>query len=327
MDQRSRIYVAGMSTLMGSALVRELRRQGYVNLLALDEEEPDLSEASAVDAFFARFGPEVVFLAGGRTAGIRGNEQFPADLMLNNLLVECHIVDRAFRHGVRQLLYLASSCCYPRACSQPMRVESLLTGPLEPTNEAYALAKLAGIGLCRAYASQHGVRFISVIPGDTFGPQDDFKTEESHVVPALLHRIHEAKVSGEATVAIWGTGMPRRDFVYADDLADACITVMQRYRGLDPINVSAGMDLSIRNLAELLKDIVGFRGTLEFDTGRPDGMPLKVLDTSELQKLGWRPRTPLRDALQVTYTWFLEHEQQRTLEATSGLTVPGESKR
>jgi GDP-L-fucose synthase len=327
MDQRSRIYVAGMSTLMGSALVRELRRQGYVNLLALDQEEPDLSEASAVDAFFARFAPEVVFLAGGRTAGIRGNQQFPADLMLNNLLVECHIVDRAFRHGVRQLLYLASSCCYPRACSQPMRVESLLTGPLEPTSEAYALAKLAGIGLCHAYASQHGVCFISVIPGDAFGPQDDFNREESHVVPALLRRMHEAKVSGAATVGIWGTGMPRRDFVFADDLADACITVIQRYRGLDPINVSAGMDLSIRNLAELLKDIVGFRGTLEFDTSRPDGMPFKVLDTSELQKLGWRPRTPLRDALQITYTWFLEHEQRRMLEVTSGLTVPGESKR
>jgi GDP-L-fucose synthase len=327
MDQQSRIYVAGMSTVIGAALVRELRRQGYMNLLAADGDEPDLSEAGAVDGFFGRFAPEVVFLAGGRTAGIRGNQLLPADLMLNNLLVECHVVDRAFRHGVRQLLYLASSCCYPRACSQPMREESLLTGPLEPTNQAYALAKLAGIGLCRAYASQHGVRFISVIPGDAFGPRDDFRAEESHVVAALLARMHEAKVSGAAKVAIWGTGMPRRDFVYADDLADACITVMQRYRGLGPINVSAGTDTSIRNLAELIKDVVGFRGSLEFDTSRPDGMPLKVLDTRELQKLGWRPRTPLRDALQITYTWFLEHEQQRTLEATGGLPVPGESRR
>jgi GDP-L-fucose synthase len=326
-DQRSRIYVAGMSTVIGAALVRVLRRQGYVNLLAVDGNEPDFTEAGAVDAFFARFTPDVVFLTGGRTAGIRGNQLLPADLMLNNLLVECHVVDRAFRHGVRELLYLASSCCYPRACPQPMRVESLFTGPLEPTNEAYALAKLAGIGLCRAYASQHGVRFVSVIPGDTFGPRDDFSPEESHVVAALLRRMHEAKVSDAATVAIWGTGMPRRDFVYADDLADACITVMQRYGGLGAINVSAGMDMSIRSLAELIKDVVGFRGTLEFDTSRPNGMPLKVLDTSELQKLGWRPRTSLRDALQVTYTWFLEHEQQRTLEATGGLPVRGESRR
>jgi GDP-L-fucose synthase len=312
-----------MSTVIGAALVRELRRQGYVNLLAADGDEPDLSEAGAVDAFFARFAPEVVFLAGGRTAGIRGNQLLPADMMLNNLLVECHVVDRAFRHGVRELLYLASSCCYPRACSQPMRVESLLTGPLEPTNEAYALAKLAGIGLCRAYASQHGVRFISVIPGDAFGPQDDFSPEESHVVAALLRRMHEAKVSGAAKVVIWGTGMPRRDFVFADDLADACITVMQRYRGLGPINVSAGTDLSIRDLAELLKEVVGFRGTLKFDTSKPDGMPLKVLDTSELQELGWRPHTPLRAALQITYAWFLEHEQQRALEAAGGLPSRG----
>jgi GDP-L-fucose synthase len=316
-----------MSTLVGAALVRELRRQGYVNLLAADGDEPDLSEAAAVDAFFARFAPEVVFLAGGRTAGIRGNQQFPADLMLNNLLVESHIVDRAFRHGVRQLLYLASSCCYPRACSQPMRVESLLTGPLEPSNEAYALAKLAGIGLCRAYAQQHGVRFITVIPGDAFGPRDDFNPEEAHVVAALLRRMHEAKLSGAATVAIWGTGTPRRDFVYADDLADACITVMQRYKGLGPINISAGMDLSIRSLAELLKDVVGFRGTLEFDTTKPDGMPLKVLDPSELKRLGWRPRTPLRDALQATYAWFVEQQRQRAPEAAGGLHVPGESRR
>ncbi len=327
MDQRSRIYVAGISTVIGAALGRELQRQGYMNLLAADGDEPNLSEAGSVDAFFARFEPEVVFLAGGRTAGIRGNQQLPADLMLNNLLVECHVVDRAFRHGVRELLYLASSCCYPRTCSQPMRVESLLTGPLEPTNEAYALAKLAGIGLCSAYASQHGVRFISVIPGDAFGPQDDFNPEESHVVAALLRRMHEAKVSGAARVTIWGTGMPRRDFVYADDLADACITVMQRYGGLGPINVSAGMDLTIRNLAELIKDVVGFRGTLEFDTSRPDGMPLKVLDTSELQKLGWRPHTSLRNALQVTYKWFLEHEQQRTVEVTGGRPAPRESRR
>lgn len=325
MDQRSRIYVAGMSTPIGSALVRELRRQGYANLLAADGE-PDLTSADAVDAFFARLMPEVVFVAGGRSAGIRGNQQFPADLMLDNLLVECHVIDSAFRRGVRQLLYLASSCCYPRECPQPMRVESLLTGHLEPTSETYALAKLAGIGLCRAYARQYRVRFISVIPGDAFGPGDDFSPEESHVVAGLIRRMHLAKMSGAATVAVWGTGTPRRDFVYADDLADACITVMQRYEGIGPINVSAGMDLSVGELAQLIKDVVGFRGALEFDTSKPDGMPLKVLDTSELQRLGWKPRTTLRDALQVTYAWLVEQERQRALEAAGGLPVPGEGR-
>lgn len=326
MDRRTRVYVAGGATLLGAALLRELRRQGYNTLLAADGREPDLIDARAVEAFFDASAPEVVFVAAGRSAGIRGNEQFPADLMLDNLLVESHVIHSAFRHGVRHLLYLASSCCYPRACPQPMRVESLLTGHLEPTNEAYALAKLAGIGLCRAYARQHGVRFISVIPGDAFGPGDDFSPEESHVVPALLRRTHEAKANSAPAVAIWGTGRPRRDFAYADDVADACIAVLLRYEGLGPINVSAGMDLSIGELAQLIKGVVGFRGALEFDTTRPDGMPLKVLDTSELRGLGWRPRTPLRDALGATYAWFVEHERKRTLEAPGGLPVPGESR-
>lgn len=320
MDQRTRIYVAGPGTLIGAALVRELRRQGYANLLAAGGDEPELTDAQAVDAFFARSAPEVVFVAGGKSAGIRGNQQFPADLMLHNLLVECHVLHSAFGHGVRHLLYLASSCCYPRECSQPMRVESLLTGHLEATNEAYALAKLAGIGLCHAYARQHGVRFISAIPGDAFGPGNDFSPEESHVVPALLRRMHEAKLAGAASVGIWGTGTPRRDFVYADDLADACIAVMQRYEGLGPINVSAGTDLSIEEVARLIKGVVGFRGALEFDTSKPDGMPLKILDTSELQALGWRPRTPLRDALQATYAWFVEQERHRVVEAGSAVS-------
>ncbi len=324
MDQRTRIYVAGTGTLIGAVLGRELRRQGYANLLGADGDEPELTDAQAVDAFFARYAPEVVFVAGGKSAGIRGNQQFPADLMVNNLLVECHVLHSAFRHGVRHLLYLASSCCYPRDCPQPMRVESLLTGHLEPTNEAYALAKLAGIGLCRAYAWQHGVRFISAIPGDVFGPVHAFSPEDSHVVPALLRRMHEAKLVNAPAVAVWGTGTPRRDFVYADDLADACIVVMQQYEGLGPINLSGGCDLSIGEVARLIKDVVGYRGTLEFDTSKPDGMPLKILETSELRALGWRPRTPLSDALEEMYEWFVEQERHRVVESGSAVSTSRE---
>lgn len=326
MDQQARIYVAGMNTRIGAALVRVLRRYGYANLLGVDKDELEHTQAGEVDAFFARTPPEFVFLAGGRSGGIQANQLFPAELMLNNLLIECHVIHSAFRYGVVHLLYLASSCCYPRSCPQPMRVESLLTGSLESTSEAYALAKLAGIGLCRAYAKQHGARFMSAIPGDVFGPWDDFSTEDSHVIPALMRRMHEAKLAQAPSVAIWGTGTPRRDFVYADDLADACIAVMQRYEGLGPINLSGGCDLSIGEVARLIKDVVGYRGALQFDTSKPDGMPLKILDTSELRVLGWRPRTPLRDALQATYEWFVEQERQGGGVRERRLPIAGESR-
>lgn len=309
MEQSARIYVAGMQTPLGSALLRVLRQQGYANLVGVEEGEPDLSDAAQVEAFFARTRPEYVFVAGGKSGGIRANQKYPALLMRDNLLVECHIIHSAHRHHVKKLLYLASSCCYPRECPQPMRVVSLMTGPLEPTNEAYALAKITGMSLCRAYAQQYGAPFLSAIPADAFGPGDDFSPEDSHVVPALIRRMHDAKTSGADAVEIWGTGRPRREFVYTDDVADACIFAMHRHDGPEPINLGGGAALSIGEVAAVIKEVVRYAGAVRFDTSRPDGMPVKVLDSSALLGLGWRPKTPLRDALRATYEWFLKEEE------------------
>lgn len=308
MEPQARIYVAGMATPIGAALVRVLRRHGYANLVGAGKGEPDLTDGAEVDAFFARTRPEYVFLAGGKSGGIQANLKYPAVLMRDNLLAESHVVHSAHRHGVQKLLYLASSCCYPRDCPQPMRAESLMTGRLEPTNEAYALAKLAGIGLCRAYAEQHGARFLSAIPADAFGPGDDFSPEDSHVVPALIRRMHGAKITSAPTVDIWGTGRPRREFVYTDDVADACLFVMLQYEGREPINLGGGAPLSIEDVAAVIKEVVEYPGALRFDESKPDGMPVKVLDSSPLLGLGWRPKTPLREALRATYAWYLREE-------------------
>ncbi|MBM4048356.1 MAG: GDP-L-fucose synthase [Planctomycetes bacterium] len=305
MDKQSRIYVAGAETLIGSALLRQLERQGHRNLVGQPGHAPDLADGAQVDAFFARTKPEFVFFAAGKSGGIRANQKYPADLMIDNLLAACHVIQAAHRHGVKKLLYLASSCSYPKHCPQPMRVESLLTGPLEPTNEAYAVAKLAGLKLCQAYRQQHGANFICGIPADAFGPGDDFSPEDSHVVPALIRRMHEAKLAHAASVEIWGTGSPRREFIFADDLADACLFAMRHYDGPEPLNLGGGSNLSIKELAETIQAVVGFAGELRFDTSKPDGMPLKGLDSSRLLALGWRPQTPFRDALEATYQWFL----------------------
>jgi len=305
LDKQSRIYVAGAEALIGAALVRQLDRQGYRNLVGQPGDAPDLADGAQVDAFFARTKPEFVFFAAGKSGGIRANQKYPADLMIDNLLAACHVIQAAHRHGVKKLLYLASSCSYPKHCPQPMRVESLLTGPLEPTNEAYAVAKLAGLKLCQAYRQQHGANFICGIPADAFGPGDDFSPEDSHVVPALIRRMHEAKLAHAASVEIWGTGSPRREFIFADDLADACLFAMRHYDGPEPLNLGGGSNLSIKELAETIQAVVGFAGELRFDTSKPDGMPLKGLDSSRLLALGWRPQTPFRDALEATYQWFL----------------------
>jgi len=305
LDKQSRIYVAGAETLIGSALLRQLERQGHRNLVGQPGHAPDLADGAQVDAFFARTKPEFVFFAAGKSGGIRANQKYPADLMIDNLLAACHVIQAAHRHGVKKLLYLASSCSYPKHCPQPMRVESLLTGPLEPTNEAYAVAKLAGLKLCQAYRQQHGANFICGIPADAFGPGDDFSPEDSHVVPALIRRMHEAKLAHAASVEIWGTGSPRREFIFADDLADACLFAMRHYDGPEPLNLGGGSNLSIKELAETIQAVVGFAGELRFDTSKPDGMPLKGLDSSRLLALGWRPQTPFRDALEATYQWFL----------------------
>jgi len=310
LERNCRVYVAGGQTLIGAAILRQLEWQGYTNIVGKPGEEPDLTDAGAVDNFFSRRLPEYVFVAAGKSGGIEANQKYPAELMLDNLLVECHVIQSAFRHESKKLLYLASSCCYPKHCPQPMRVESLLTGPLEPTNEAYAVAKIAGIKLCQAYRQQYGVNFIVGIPANAFGPGDDFSSEDSHVIAALIRKMHQAKLSVGPSVEIWGTGTPRREFIYADDLANACLFVMQRYDGAEPINLGGSTDLSIGELAQLIKEIVDYEGELRFDTSRPDGMPLKALDSSPLMTMGWRSEMPFRDALTETFNAYLQSQQE-----------------
>lgn len=310
MDRDAKIYVAGADTLPGRALVRRLAHHGYRNVLNAASSSPDLRDPGQVDAFFAETHPGYVFVAGGKSGGIRANQRHPAELMLDNLVLVCNVVDGARRHGVKKLLYLASSCVYPKHASPPMQIDALLTGPLESTSEAYALAKLAGIKLCQACRRQYGADFISGIAADIFGPGDDFNPDDSHVLAALMQRMHAAKVEERRTVEIWGTGTPRREFIFADDLADACIFVMRVYSDAAPINLGGGLDLSIRELAGLIKDAVGYTGELHFDTSRPDGMPFKALNSNVLQALGWRPSVPFASALAQTYEWFLQLERR-----------------
>jgi len=317
MDKEARICVAGTDTLMGGAIVRELKGQGYSCIAPSADEEPAWSDEHAVAEYMQRTQPEYVFVAAGKSAGILGNQQYPAALMLDNLRVAANVIDSAYHCGVQKLLYLASSCCYPKHCAQPMRVESLLSGPLEPTSEPYALAKLAGIKLCQAYRRQYGANFVVGILGDAFGPGDDFSAENSHVIPALIRRMHEAKAAGADSVVIWGSGSPRREFMLSDELAGACIHVMQHYEGPRPINLAGAPALSIREAAESIREVVGFEGELVFDTTKPDGMPMKGLDSTPLRELGWSPCTSFRKAVQQTYRWFLGNA------AKEGTTVGG----
>lgn len=308
-ERHAAIYVAGGQTLIGSALLRQLASQGYTNVVGAPPDEPNLCSAAAVDEFFRRTRPRYVIFAAGKSGGIQANRSFPADLMLNNLLSACHVIDAAHRYGAKKLLYQASSCSYPKLCPQPMAVESLWSGPLEPTNDAYATAKLAGITLCQAYARQHGDNFISGIPANAFGIEDDFSPEGGHVIPALIGKLHRAKVESQPVVTIWGTGTPRREFIFADDLADACLFVMREYNDTrTPINLGCGVDLSIRETAEKIREVVGYRGELVFDSTRPDGMPLKSLDSTRLIQLGWRSRTSILAALNKTYDAYLQRE-------------------
>ena len=303
MDLLARIYVAGRSTLTGRALLKRLGERGFNRVI--DDVEPDLTDQRSVSEFFRRTKPEYVFLVAGKVSGIAGNQQIPADLMLDNLSIVTNVIPAAWNIHARKLLYVASSCIYPKAASQPFQVSSLGTGPLEPTSEPYALAKLAGVKLCEAYRRQHNAAFISAISGDAYGPGDDFSIENSHVAAGLLRRIHEAKDAQRPFVEIWGSGSPRREFIYADDLADACIFAMQRYDAADPVNLGSGCDVSIAELAELIKNVVGYTGELRFDTGKPDGMPFKALDSSALRQLGWTPRWTLEEGLRETYQSYM----------------------
>jgi GDP-L-fucose synthase len=299
-----RVFVAGHRGLVGSALVRRLEGKGFDRLLLRTRAELDLTDAGAVDRFFAGERPQYVFLAAAKVGGIVANDTYPADFIRDNLAIELNVIDAAHRHGAEKLLFLGSSCVYPKHAPQPMKEEHLLTGVLEPTNEAYAIAKIAGIKLCEAYRRQYGASFISVMPTNLYGPNDNFDLETSHVLPALIRRFHEAKLSGAPSVTLWGTGTPRREFLHVDDLADACVFAMRNYDAAELVNVGWGRDISIRELAELVARIVGYTGGLAWDTTRPDGTPRKLLDTSRLAALGWTPRIELEDGVRRTYEWY-----------------------
>lgn len=314
MDKGSKIFIAGKNTLTGGALVRKLAEEGYANLYDELGSNADLTDPVEVDRAFSSISPDYVFLAAGKSGGISANLKYPADLIRDNLQVITNVIHYSYMRGVKKLVYMASSCCYPRECPQPIREEYLLTGPFEPTNDAYSAAKVAGIKMCQAYNKQYGTNFVSVIPPNFFGPGDDFHPENSHVVAALIRKMHEAKMREEEMVEIWGTGNPRREFVYVDDIADAAIFIMDRYNDSEPINAGGGSDLSIREMAMQIKEAVGYRGELRFNTSQPDGMPVKLLDSSKLMKRGWKPKTSIKSALLNTYNWYLQ-EQKNTAQS------------
>lgn len=303
----AKIYVAGHGGLVGAALVRRLRADGYENLLTRTRGELDLADREAVEAFFDEQRPDYVFDAAARVGGIKANRDYPAEFIRDNILIRMNVIDSAWRFGARKSLFLGSSCIYPKLAPQPLREEYLLTGPLEPTNEWYAIAKISGIKVCQAYRKQYGFIAINPMPTNLYGPGDNFQPDTSHVLPALIRKCHEAKVAGRDRVEIWGTGAPKREFLYVDDLADACLFLMNHYDDDEIINVGTGEDLSIAELARIVQGIVGFEGVLEFDTSKPDGTPRKLLDVSRINELGWRYRTPLRDGIERTYRWFLSH--------------------
>jgi GDP-L-fucose synthase len=307
MNRDASIFVAGERGLVGSALVRALESRGFTHLLSMPRAALDLREQLAVDRFFAERRPEYVFMAAAKVGGIAANDRYPADFIRDNLLIQNNLIDAAHRHGVRKFCFLGSSCIYPRLAPQPLREDSLLTGPLEPTNEWYAVAKIAGIKMCQAYARQYEFRAISAMPTNLYGPGDNFDLQSSHVLPALIRKFHEAKAAGSAAVTVWGSGSPRREFLHVDDLADALCLLMESYDSPEIINVGCGADVTIAELATLVRDVVGFNGEIVFDRSKPDGTPRKLLDVTKMTELGWKPRIGLRDGIHSTYQWFLEH--------------------
>ncbi len=302
------IFVAGHRGLVGSALVRRLGEDGYRNLLTVGREEVDLRSQTAVDAWFAEHRPRYVFLAAGLVGGVQANSDRPAEFLYDNLLIHATVVEASRRYEVDKLLYLGSSCIYPKEAEQPIVEEQLLTGPLEETNEGYALAKITGIKLCQFYRRQFGCNFVSVMPTNLYGPHDNFDLESSHVIPALMRKFHEARSKGEDEVEVWGTGQPRREFLHVDDLADACVYLMEHYEEDGHLNVGTGEDLTIAELAGLVRDVVHPGAGLRFNTDKPDGIARKVLDVSRLHRLGWKHRIELADGVRATYAWFRDHE-------------------
>ncbi len=305
MEKFAKIYVAGHRGLVGSALVRALRARGYDNLVMATRQDLDLRDQSASRALYQAHRPEYVFVAAAKVGGILANNTYPADFIYDNLMIESNVIHGAYEFGVRKLLFLGSTCIYPSFAPQPLKEEYLLTGPLEPTNEPYAVAKIAGIKLCQAYHGQHGCRFISAMPTNLYGPGDNFDLQTSHVLPALIRKFHEAKLHRAASAAVWGSGAPRREFLHVDDCADACLFLMQNYEHREIVNIGVGSDISIRDLADLIRRVVGFAGEIHFDASKPDGTPRKLVDVSKIEGLGWKARISLEEGIRSTYEWYL----------------------
>jgi len=310
MDKSDKIFVAGYRGMVGSALMRRLEAEAFSNVVTRERAQLDLTDESAVAKFFAEEKPDIVILAAAKVGGIKANNDYPVEFLVENLRIQNNVIRSAYDNGVRKLLFLGSSCIYPKFAPQPIAESALLTGPLEQTNEAYAIAKIAGIKLCQAFFCEYGANFISAMPTNLYGPNDNFDLETSHVLAALLRKAHEAKMHNDQKLIVWGTGKPRREFLHVDDLASACLLLLEKYDSPEIINVGCGEDSSIRELAELICEVVGFDGELAWDTTKPDGTPRKLLDVSKIRALGWKPAIPLRDGIKRTYNWFVANFAQ-----------------
>lgn len=310
MDKKSKIYIAGHRGMVGSALLRKLNKEGYSNLIFRTSKELDLMRQTDVENFFEQEKPEYVFLAAAKVGGIHANNTYPAEFIYNNLMIESNIIHSSYKYGVKKLLFLGSSCIYPKFADQPIKEEYLLTGALEATNEAYAIAKITGIELCKFYRRQYGCDFISAMPTNLYGINDNFDLQTSHVLPALIRKIHEAKVNNQSEVVMWGTGKPKREFLYVDDLAEACIYLMDKYSDEMHVNVGTGEDVEIRELIEIIQDVIGYNGKIINDLSKPDGTPRKLLDVSLLHNTGWKHKIDLEEGIRKVYKWYLEQNNQ-----------------
>ncbi len=318
MEKRSSIYIAGHCGLVGSAILRNLQSKGYKNFILRTHKELDLEIQRDVEDFFERERPDYVFLAAAKVGGILGNSTYPADFIYNNLIIQANVIHASCKFGVKKLLFLGSSCIYPKFAKQPIKEEYLLTGELEPTNEPYAVSKIAGIKLCQSYNKQYGTNFISVMPTNLYGPNDNFDLETSHVLPALIWKFHDAKIAMEQSkpkpVVLWGTGSPRREFLHVNDLAEACEFLMNNYNGSEIVNIGSGKDITIKEIAEMIRNIVGFKGEIIWDATKPDGTPRKLLDVTKLYHLGWKPSIALDEGIEMTYRWFCSSLEAKTKE-------------